>query len=108
MLAGAAATVAAMAVWVLAQEAPTDPGSLKSLGYIAPFFSVVLWLLYREAKKRDEAEGFARSLLQAQVDKYEPAMRAMETEMANVIRDATTEIRESRSERQRRRPRPAK
>ena len=102
MIVAAAATVEAGALaLVLAQaDSPVDPTSLKALGLLAPFFSLLVWMLYRESKKRDEAESLVRQLYQVQMDKTEPAMRAMQNEMAAVLRDAVREIAESKTDRQ--------
>lgn len=102
MVVAAAATVEAAAVAVVLAQAdsPVDPSSLKGLGLLAPFFSLLLYMLYRESKKRDEAEALVRQLYQVQVDKTEPAMRAMQSEMTAVLRDALREIAESKADRQ--------
>jgi hypothetical protein len=84
--------------------AATDVIDAKQLGILAPFFLLLVGLLYRESKKRDEAEAMTRALYQAQLDKYEPAARAMQVEMTAVLRDAVAEIAESRADRMRRSP----
>jgi len=105
VFASAATLVLTAVVLAQADPSPIDPTDLKILGPLAPFIGFLFWQLYRESKKREEAEVLSRQLYQSQLDKYEPAMRTMQTEMTAVLRDAIAEIAESRADRQARRPR---
>lgn len=74
---GALVTGVVAGVVFAAQPAdqPLDPTDLRVLGVLAPFIGFLFWQLYRESKKRDEAEQIIRDTLAKINDTYQPTVQ---------------------------------
>lgn len=63
-------------MFVLAQSDPTpDIFSPKVLSVLGPFFGLLVAMLWRSEKKRDEAEDLVRTTLKSINDTYQPTVQ---------------------------------
>lgn len=61
---------------LLAQaDPPTDLLSPRVLGVLAPFFGLLVFMLWRSERKRDEAEELIRTMYRAQLEVYQPTVQ---------------------------------
>lgn len=95
----AAAGLPVTALLLAQTDASPELFSPRVLGVLGPFFGLLVGLLWRAEKKRDEAELLNRQLYQAVIDKYEPAMQAVKSETLAVLKDVVTELHEARDQR---------
>lgn len=66
---------AALALLLAQADPPTDLLSPRVLGVLAPFFGLLVLMLWRSEKKRDEAEDLVRSTLKSINDTYQPTVQ---------------------------------
>lgn len=76
MLATIVALEAGALAFFLAQSDPSpDLFSPKVLGVLGPFFGLLVAMLWRSEKKRDEAEELVRTTLKSINDTYQPTVQ---------------------------------
>lgn len=69
------AVFGALFIWAQAGPASPDLFSPKVLGVLGPFFGLLVVMLWRSEKKRDEAEELVRATLKSINETYQPTVQ---------------------------------